>query len=55
MEQFTLIERDLAYLIEGGKSEGDSTARELGRMLGAIVKTIVILITGGKSPIPKPA
>lgn len=51
MEQFTLIGRDTACMIEGGKSGDTSTAREIGRMIGSIVKVIVILITGSKQPV----
>lgn len=50
MERFTLIERDIACTIGGGKTEDKSFARELGRMLGAIVRTIVIIIATKGSP-----
>lgn len=44
MEHFTLIENDIACTIGGGKSEDESFARELGRMLGSIVRAIIQIV-----------
>ncbi len=45
MKDFLLIERNVACTIGGGKSEDENFARELGRMFGSIVRTIITIVS----------